>query len=124
LIEQQIEHQERTNELLTALLEAFKNAPPPVVQVVTPEPPSPVQTPPLNLESPVKSDFTATLQVTDKKTPSPKLLLAIEWLLANPQDMKETTRKVGEKIQVSHTWVAQAKKLIESGEYKEVLASK
>lgn len=73
------------------------------------------------LSTGVKSDFTPTLQVSQKKNLSPKLVLAIEWLLANPDDMQESTRKVAAKLDISHTWVAQAKKMIESGDYREAL---
>lgn len=71
----------------------------------------------------VKSDFTPTLQVSQKKNLSPKLVLAIEWLLSHPEDMTESVRKIASKLDISHTWVAQAKKLIESGEYQETLNS-
>lgn len=52
---------------------------------------------------------------------SPKLISAIRYLLDNPNDMKLSSRVLADKIGVSHTWVGQAKKLIDSDEYKNLL---
>lgn len=118
---QLINEQRRTTDAIFALADAIKNAPPPIVQVIAPV----ADKPAFEAKETVNLHFTPLpLQVSDRKTFSPKLILAIEWLLANPDDMKESTRKIGDKISISHTWAAQAKKLIESGEYREVLEHK
>jgi hypothetical protein len=115
LIEQQIEHQQRTNELLTALLEAFKNAPPPVVQVTT-------QIPEKQHYEPTETTITLgnfgnsqSSQPQETQKPSPKLEYAIQWLKAHPEDMLVPGRELearvtmnGEKI--SYKWWNEAKK--------------
>lgn len=57
-----------------------------------------------------------------RKSQSPKLILAIEWLLENPENMKLSSRKIATLLGISHPWVIEAKRLIDSGEYKDVLS--
>jgi hypothetical protein len=113
---QMLAEQRRATEAILTLAEVLKQQPTREIvrEIVSAPPVEPLSTA-------VKSDFTATLQLTDKKTPSPKLILALEWLLAHPEDMGESTRKLGTKLSISHTWVSEAKKLIETGEYKNIL---
>lgn len=61
------------------------------------------------------------LEVSERKANSPKLQLAVKWLLEHPSDADLSDRKLAEKLGISHPWIGKARKLIETGQYQEVL---
>lgn len=105
-IQPMVEGQNRTNDLLETLIGAMQ--PPVYTMPVFERRDDPVRAVELEVEA-------AT--VTREK-PSPELQKALDWL-ADPENKKDyglSLRKLEKLIGVSHSWVGQAKKIIEGRE--------
>jgi len=73
----------------------------------------------LSVSAPVKfTDFTEFTEVVtgkiERQKESPKLIKALNWLEKHPASIDDPLRVLADKIGVSHTWVAQARRIIQA----------
>lgn len=61
-----------------------------------------------------------TIATKDIKKASPKLIMALEYLLERPGNT-DSARAIAAKLGISHTWVNQAKTAIADGTYKDMM---
>lgn len=110
-MEQMLLEQRRSTEAILALVDVIKHQQPrEVIREVE------------RVESGNYHELPPVLEVSERKANSPKLQLAIKWLLEHPSDSDVSDRKLAEKLGISHPWIGKARKLIEAGNYQEVLS--
>lgn len=104
-----------------AVAEAMKAVQPPIVEVVTkaPETPiSPVNVPVQYAQQPVQwtVDSPKTVVIEGRVYDSPKLFAVIDWIDQNPDKRDWSVRQIADATGVSKSWVAVAKKYKKDGE--------
>lgn len=66
------------------------------------------------MESTLESHFPSLPKVIE--VPKTKLDIALEWLLAHPEDMNRPTREVAERLNISHAWIGKARRILRGEE--------
>lgn len=94
-----------------AVAEAMKAVQPPVIEVVTKAPETPISPVNVPVQSVQWTNWTPkTVVIEGKSYDSPKLFAVIDWLTANPDKRDWSVRQIAEATGVSKSWVAVAKK--------------
>ena len=109
-MEQMLLEHRRSTTVLQEVLEAIRNQPHGVIREVE------------RVESGNYHELPPVLEVSERKAASPKLQLAVKWLLEHAEDNNLSDRKLAEKLGISHPWIGKARKLIDTGNYQEVMS--